>query len=107
MPINSSKPAGIDATDAETRLVCGVPRCCGRRRRANAFWYSEDCDSVQARESDIRTDRFSQLLELMETSARTPLLEFRVISETRRRRCPKPNGRRSRWRSCPSRGATG
>jgi quinol monooxygenase YgiN len=50
----------------------------------NAFWYSEDWDSVQALESDIRTDRFSQLLELIETSARTPLLEFRVISETRR-----------------------
>jgi len=49
----------------------------------NAFWYCEDWDSAQALESDICTDRFSQLLELMETSARAPTLEFRVIGETR------------------------
>jgi len=50
---------------------------------ADIFWYSEDWDSAEALEREIRTDRFSQLLELMETSARPPVLEFRVISETR------------------------
>jgi quinol monooxygenase YgiN len=50
---------------------------------ADAFWYCEDWDSAQALESEIRTHRFSQLLELMESSPSTPTLEFRVISETR------------------------
>jgi quinol monooxygenase YgiN len=49
---------------------------------ANAFWYCEDWSDVQALESDMRSDRFSQLLELMETSARPPVMEFRVISGT-------------------------
>jgi quinol monooxygenase YgiN len=50
---------------------------------ANAFWYCEDWSTAKALESDMRTDRFSQLLALMETSARAPTLEFRLISETR------------------------
>jgi quinol monooxygenase YgiN len=50
---------------------------------ANAFWYCEDWDNVKSLEADIRTDRFSQLLALMETSAGIPLLEFRVVSERR------------------------
>ena len=50
---------------------------------ADAFWYVENWENVQALEDELRTDRFSQLLALMETSARPPLLEFRVITETR------------------------
>lgn len=50
---------------------------------ANAFWYFENWDDAQALEGEFGTDRFSQLLALMETSARPPLLEFRVIAETR------------------------
>lgn len=48
---------------------------------ANAFWYFEDWDDAQAIEGEIRTDRFLQLLALMETSASPPLLEFRVVNE--------------------------
>jgi quinol monooxygenase YgiN len=49
----------------------------------NIFWYWEDWDSVRALECEIRGDRFFQLLALMETSACPPLLQFRVVSETR------------------------
>ena len=50
---------------------------------ANAFWYSEDWNDLNALEQEIRSDRFSQLLALVETSAQPPVLEFRVISEIR------------------------
>lgn len=50
---------------------------------ADAFWYFENWENTQALDDELRTDRFSQLLALMETSARPPLLEFRVITETR------------------------
>jgi len=48
---------------------------------ANTFWYVEDWDA-QSLDIDIRTDRFSQMLELIETSARKPKLQFRVFSAT-------------------------
>jgi hypothetical protein len=50
---------------------------------ANAFWYWEDWDDDQALEGELRTDRFSQLLALVETSAQPPVFEFRVIPEIR------------------------
>ena len=50
---------------------------------ADAFWYVENWQNAQALDDELRTDRFSQLLALMETSAGPPLLEFRVITETR------------------------
>jgi hypothetical protein len=34
-------------------------------------------------ERELRTDRVTQLLALVETAAQPPLVEFRVISETR------------------------
>ena len=34
----------------------------------------------RALEEELRSDRFSQLLSLMETSAKPPVLEFRVVS---------------------------
>jgi quinol monooxygenase YgiN len=49
---------------------------------ADAFWCFENWENA-ALEDELRTDRFSQLLALMETSARPPLLEFRMIAETR------------------------
>lgn len=51
---------------------------------ANVFWYFEDWRDVAALETELRTVQFSQLLGLMETSAQPPVLEFRVIAETRR-----------------------
>jgi quinol monooxygenase YgiN len=50
---------------------------------ANEFWYSEDWEDGDALERELRTDRFSQLLALMETSAVPPTIEFRVVTETR------------------------
>jgi len=50
---------------------------------ANAYWYWEDWESDEALEAELKTDRFSQLLALMETSAHPPVLEFRMITELR------------------------
>ena len=50
---------------------------------ANTFCYREDWHDERALEDALRTDRFSQLLSLMETSETPPVLEFRVIAETR------------------------
>lgn len=50
---------------------------------ANVFWYSEDWRDMAALDTELRTGQFSQLLGVMETSAQPPVLEFRVIAETR------------------------
>ena len=50
---------------------------------ADSFWYSEDWRDEPSLAEELRTDRFSQLLSLMETSTTAPVLEFRVIAETR------------------------
>lgn len=50
---------------------------------ADNFWYCEDWSDAKALANELRTDRFSQLLALVETSAQPPIIEFRWISETR------------------------
>jgi quinol monooxygenase YgiN len=50
---------------------------------ANAFWYCEDWQDALELEGQLRTERFSHLLALLETAPVPPLLEFRVVAETR------------------------
>jgi quinol monooxygenase YgiN len=50
---------------------------------ANAFWYREDWQDDGALDEALRSDHFSQLLALMETSTNPPVLELRTITETR------------------------
>jgi quinol monooxygenase YgiN len=50
---------------------------------ANTFWYSEDWVDIQALEREFQSDRFSQLLALMETCVEPPIVEFRLVAETR------------------------
>jgi quinol monooxygenase YgiN len=65
------------------RSGCAAAHIAADVDEANTFWYCEDWDSIQGLENDIRTDRFSQVLQLMETSACTPVMQFRVFSATR------------------------
>ncbi len=62
---------------------CSAAHIAADATAGDAFWYIEDWDDVETLEGELRSDRFSQLLALMETSAQPPLLEFRMISETR------------------------
>jgi quinol monooxygenase YgiN len=50
---------------------------------ASTFWYCEEWQDAAALEAQMRSDRFSQLLALLETATDPPLLEFRVVAETR------------------------
>jgi quinol monooxygenase YgiN len=50
---------------------------------AHAFWYCEDWQDERALEDELRSETFSQLLALLETSTTPPVLEFRTIAETR------------------------
>jgi quinol monooxygenase YgiN len=50
---------------------------------ANTFSYQEDWRDEESIKEELRTDRFSQLLSLMETSVTPPVLEFRFVTETR------------------------
>jgi quinol monooxygenase YgiN len=51
--------------------------------RADVFWYCEEWDDASALEAKVRTEQFSELLALMETSVEPPLLEFRVIDDVK------------------------
>lgn len=62
---------------------CSSARLAADVHEANVFWYSEGWRDVATLETELRTEQFSQLLGLMETSAQPPVLEFRVIAETR------------------------
>jgi quinol monooxygenase YgiN len=44
--------------------------------------YVEEWDSAEELRGQLGSDRFARLLEVLETSAERPVLEFRVISET-------------------------
>jgi len=50
---------------------------------ADTFWYSEEWQDVRELESQIRSERFSHLLSLVETGVQPPLLEFRVVETAR------------------------
>jgi quinol monooxygenase YgiN len=68
---------------AQQNEGCSAAHIAADATAGDEFWYSEDWEDVEALEGDMRSDRFSQLLALMETSAQPPLLEFRLIAETR------------------------
>jgi quinol monooxygenase YgiN len=50
---------------------------------ANVFWYVEDWPDVAALERELSTERFTQLLALLETSVTIPTMEFRFVSAVR------------------------
>lgn len=50
---------------------------------AGSFWYCEDWPDLNVFEWELRSNRFLQLLALMETSVQPPLLELRMVAETR------------------------
>jgi quinol monooxygenase YgiN len=50
---------------------------------ADVYWYVEEWDNQRALEAKVRTAQFSELLALMETSAEAPLLEFRIVAESK------------------------
>jgi len=50
---------------------------------ADTFWYSEEWQDVRELESQMRSERFSHLLSLVETGVQPPLLEFRVVETAR------------------------
>jgi quinol monooxygenase YgiN len=49
----------------------------------NALWYWEDWTALDAFERHMRSERFARLLSIIETSSTLPLLECRVVAETR------------------------
>jgi quinol monooxygenase YgiN len=62
---------------------CAMAHLSADVNAANVFWYCEDWKDAASLDLELRTERFSQLLEIMETSAQPPVLEFRVLAETR------------------------
>jgi quinol monooxygenase YgiN len=49
----------------------------------NAFCYEEDWSTVKDMDRQIRSERFTQILSVIETAAEPPVLEFRFFSGTR------------------------
>lgn len=48
-----------------------------------AFWYWEDWTGLDAFERHLRSERFTRLLAILETSATLPLFECRLVTEAR------------------------
>ncbi len=62
---------------------CARARIAADLNQADSFWYCEDWEDEAAFEARVRSDQFSQVLAVMETSSRPPVLEFRTIGESR------------------------
>ena len=50
---------------------------------AGVLWYSEEWEDLEDLEGYMRTNAFARMLALLEAAVQPPLMEFRVISETR------------------------
>ena len=50
---------------------------------AEVLWYCEEWQDLEELERYMQTDRFARMLAIVETAAQPPLIEFRVVSETR------------------------
>jgi len=69
-------PTQLNGGCACTHLYCEVDN-------QDDLCYIEDWPRCEDLTRDVRSDRFSRLLALMETAAEPPVLEFRFVSETR------------------------
>jgi quinol monooxygenase YgiN len=69
--------------DIQSQSGCSSAHIAADVDEAGAFWYQEDWQDEQALEWELKSDRFSQLLALMETSVTPPVLVFRTAVETR------------------------
>ena len=49
----------------------------------DSLLYTEEWVSPQALDSQLRSERFTRLLSVMESACKPPELEFRFVSETR------------------------
>lgn len=82
------EPQLTEALRRMKRQVSGHLGCSGVHVAADiddvgTFWYSEEWHDLEELEGYMRTNAFVRMLSLLETTAQPPLMEFRVISETR------------------------
>jgi hypothetical protein len=70
------RPASLDRECAGARLSADV-------ENPTVLFYTEDWVTAEALNHQLRSIRFTRLLEVMETSAVLPSLEIRFISEVR------------------------
>ncbi len=68
---------------ARRTLGCSAAHLSADIEQANVFWYCEDWDDADGLEGRVRAESFSQLLAVMETSAEPPLIEFRLVEQSR------------------------
>ena len=62
---------------------CSRVELCTEVERPNVLCYLEEWDVEKELLTELRADRFRQLLEVMEGASEFPFLEFRFVSATR------------------------
>lgn len=73
----------LQMSRTEAQPGCLQCRLSQDQQQPNIVFYQEDWDDWSEIEKHIRSDRFIQILELMELSTVTPELSFFDINETR------------------------
>jgi hypothetical protein len=66
---------------------CAGARVCADVENPTVLCYSEDWSIRESLDHEIRSVRFTHLLEVMESSIDVPVLEFRFFSEIRGLEC--------------------
>lgn len=68
---------------ATQSLGCRSAHLSADVEQADVYWYCEEWDAPAALEAKVRSEDFAVLLSIMETSVSEPLLEIRVVGESR------------------------
>jgi quinol monooxygenase YgiN len=68
---------------AQKAEACSAASIAADADHANTFWYREDWVDMEALRRDLQSDRFSLLVSVMETGTEHPIVEFRLVTETR------------------------
>jgi quinol monooxygenase YgiN len=63
--------------------VCQAARAASDVDDQNVVWYCEEWECVDEFERHLRSKTFDRLLATVETTATAPVIECRVVSETR------------------------
>jgi quinol monooxygenase YgiN len=63
--------------------VCQAAHAASDVDDPDVVWYCEDWANVEDFERHLQSESFDRLLAIIETTAKVPLIECRVVSETR------------------------
>lgn len=67
----------------ERKRGCQRCRLCADVGQPESLWYTEEWDAAEDLDQHIRSEQFSRLLAVIESAAKPPVIDFRLVSHLR------------------------